>query len=209
LSGWAPAIETWEYASSTSFSISGDKRDKYQKGDKIRLKQGGDWKYFYITGVSYSAPNTTITITGGSDYTLANAAITDNYYSKAENPQGFPDWFNWTPAFTGFASAPAGGVYRFRIDGRQCVCVIRQPSAGISNATTYTMSAPVRSAGIAGMTWGACAPVTDNGARQSVPGQIEIGADSQIVHVGRNAALEPWTASGGKRLIFATLTYEF
>jgi hypothetical protein len=90
LSGWAPAIETWEYASSTSFSISGDKRDKYQKGDKIRLKQGGDWKYFYITGVSYSAPNTTITITGGSDYTLANAAITDNYYSKAMNPQGWP-----------------------------------------------------------------------------------------------------------------------
>ena len=94
-SGWASAqtlsgAEGWTYVSPTSFSIDGDKRDKYQKGDKIRLTQGGDWKYFYITGVSYSAPNTTITITGGSDYTLVSAAITDNYYSKAMNPQGWP-----------------------------------------------------------------------------------------------------------------------
>jgi hypothetical protein len=94
-SGWASAqtlsgAEGWTYVSPTSFSIDGDKRDKYQKGDKIRLTQGGDWKYFYITGVSYSAPNTTITITGGSEYTLVSAAITDNYYSKAMNPQGWP-----------------------------------------------------------------------------------------------------------------------
>ena len=88
-SGWDIA-EIWTYVSPTSFSINGDKRDKYQKGDKIRLKQGGDWKYFYITGVSYSAPNTIVTITGGSDYTLANAAIQNNHYSKAMNPQGWP-----------------------------------------------------------------------------------------------------------------------
>lgn len=98
--GWQYPNETWTYASSTTFTISGDKTGNYQKGDKIRLKQGGSYKYFYITAVSYSAPNTTVTITGGTDYTLANATITDNYYSKAERPVGFPLIFNWTPTWT-------------------------------------------------------------------------------------------------------------
>ena len=33
--GWTPAGETWTYASPTTFTISGDKTSKYQKGDKI------------------------------------------------------------------------------------------------------------------------------------------------------------------------------
>jgi hypothetical protein len=86
LSGWAPAIETWEYASATTITVPSGAGGRYQKGDKIRLKQGGGYKYFYIVSVS----DTTLSITGGSDYTLANAAITDNYYSKAMNPQGWP-----------------------------------------------------------------------------------------------------------------------
>jgi hypothetical protein len=86
LSGWAPAIETWAYASATTITVPSGATSRYQKGDKIRLKQGGEYKYFYIVSVS----DTTLTITGGSDYTLANAAITDNYYSKAMNPQGWP-----------------------------------------------------------------------------------------------------------------------
>ena len=48
-------------------------------------------KYFIITGVStYSGGNTTITVYGGTDYDLANAAITSPYYSTQKAPQGFP-----------------------------------------------------------------------------------------------------------------------
>ena len=88
-SGWIPAGETWTYASATTFTISGDKTSKYQKGDKIKLTQTSA-KYFRITDISYSTPNTTITIDGMNLYTLANATITNPYYSKMENPQGFP-----------------------------------------------------------------------------------------------------------------------
>jgi hypothetical protein len=94
--GWIPAGETWTYASATTFTISGDKTDKYQKGDKIKFSQTTDGqKYMYIIGVSYSSPNTTITVTGGSDYDLDNETISSPYFSKAENPQGFPQWFNF------------------------------------------------------------------------------------------------------------------
>lgn len=91
--GWIPANETWTYASSTTFTVSGDVTSKYQKGDKIRLKQGGGYKYFYITNVSYSSPNTTITVFAGGDYSLTNTTITDNFYSRQVSPFGFPIWF--------------------------------------------------------------------------------------------------------------------
>jgi hypothetical protein len=91
--GWIPAGETWTYASaddpSFTFTISGDKTSKYYPGMKIKLTQTTA-KYFIITKVAYGAPNTTVTIYGGTDYDLANAAITSPYYSMVKIPAGFP-----------------------------------------------------------------------------------------------------------------------
>jgi hypothetical protein len=91
LGGWLNANETWTYASATTFTVASDVTDTYQKGDKIKLTQT-TVKYFFIHSVSESGGTTTITIVENEDYSLADAAITDNYYSKVENPQGFPDW---------------------------------------------------------------------------------------------------------------------
>ena len=121
--GWQGAAEAWTYASATTFTISGDYRHIYAKGDKIRLVQSNTTKYFYITNVAFAGSTTTVTITGGSDYSLANSAITFRYYSKATNPNGFPDWFNWTPTYGGTASMTYTGVTltraRFRVIGKQ------------------------------------------------------------------------------------------
>ncbi len=92
--GWIAAGETWTYASADAptftFTISGDKTTKYSAGMKIKLTQT-TVKYFIITAVSYSAPNTTVTVYGGTDYTLANAAITSPYFALAGGaPYGFP-----------------------------------------------------------------------------------------------------------------------
>lgn len=91
--GWIAAGETWTYASSTSFTVTGDQTAKYRTGVRIRLKQGGSFKYFVVVTSSYSNPTTTVTVQDaidGSTYTVANAAITDNAYSMALMPQGFP-----------------------------------------------------------------------------------------------------------------------
>lgn len=91
--GWISTNETWTYASADSptftFTISGDKTGKYSVGMKLRLTQTTT-KYFIITAISYSSPNTTITVYGGTDYTLANATITNPYYSVHKSPYGFP-----------------------------------------------------------------------------------------------------------------------
>lgn len=103
--GWISAGETWTYASADgptyTFTISGDKTSKYSAGMRIRLKQGGSYLYFIITVISYSTPNTTITVYGGTDYVLANAAITDNYYSPVKAPLDFPlNPIKWTVKVT-------------------------------------------------------------------------------------------------------------
>ena len=91
--GWIPAQETWLYDSSDdptyTFNINGNKTGKYSAGMKLKLTQTSE-KYFYIAAVSYSSPNTTITVNGAGLYNISNAAITSPYYSHHASPLGFP-----------------------------------------------------------------------------------------------------------------------
>ncbi len=102
--GWTDAGETWTFASDDdptfTFYINGDKTSKYSAGMRMKLTQTTA-KYFIVTAVSYSAPSTTVTIYGGTDYNLTNAAITSPFYSVVKAPQGFPlDPTKWTVEFT-------------------------------------------------------------------------------------------------------------
>ena len=103
-SGWIEVFETWTYASADAptftFTVVGDKSTKYYPGMRIKLTQT-TVKYFIITKVVYSSPNTTVTVYGGTDYTLANEAIIYPYYSSAKAPAGFPlDPTKWTVTVT-------------------------------------------------------------------------------------------------------------
>lgn len=144
--GWISAdTDGWTYASATTFTITGDFSVLYDNGDKIKLTQT-TVKYFYIVGVSYSAPTTTITVTAGDDYTLANAAITNAFFSKQQTPDAFPQYFNYTPTYTGFSAAPSGGVRQFIIQGKMCIFNHYPANDGTSNATNFFISIPVTSA---------------------------------------------------------------
>jgi len=104
--GWVAAGETWTYASNTAvencevatLTISGDKTTKYYAGMKVKFTQStGGVKYGIITKAAYSAPNTTLTIFLGVDYTLNNEAITSPYFSVSRCPAGFNmDATKWT-----------------------------------------------------------------------------------------------------------------
>lgn len=91
--GWISAGETWTYASADdptfTFTVASDVTTKYSAGMRIKLTQT-TVKYFIITKVAYSSPNTTITLYGGTDFDLANATISNPYYSPVKCPYGFP-----------------------------------------------------------------------------------------------------------------------
>jgi hypothetical protein len=73
-------------------------------------------KYFLCTASSYSAPNTTVTLYGGTDHSLANATISNAYYSTQKAPYGFPlNPAKWTvygnSVFDDNTGGPAQGTW--------------------------------------------------------------------------------------------------
>lgn len=199
--GWATLTETFTYASATTITIATGGTSRFEIGDKIRFKQGGGYKYYYVVGVAA----TTLTVTGGSDYTVANSAITDVGLSRAASPIDFPEVFNWSPTLTGFSANPSGGVYQFRLDGVACTVFIRQPNNGTSNATTFTITTPITAKTLTDAVWTSYGVVVDNSG-SATRGRMEVisaGTTMSIYTLDGSA----FTASGGKRLVVGQLTY--
>lgn len=120
INGWIDANETWTYASASTITVPTGAASRYAKGDKIKLTQT-TVKYFYVVGVA----DTVLTVTGGSDYTVANAAITANYYSHASSPIGFPVVLNFSSTVNGSGGsigtfAATTFVSYFSITGNMC-----------------------------------------------------------------------------------------
>lgn len=119
LTGWI-AAEAWTYVSADGptgvFNVGSDVTGKYQIGMRVKYTQT-TVKYGIITNVgAFSGGNTPITIYGGTDYTLANAAITLPYFSWAKAPQGMNiDPAKWTLTFTDTTSrsqsSPVAGTW--------------------------------------------------------------------------------------------------
>lgn len=95
--GWCDIDELWAYASASTITVPTDATTRFQVGDKIRLTQT-TVKYFYVIAVAA----TTITLSGGSDYTVSNEAISSIAYSRCERPFGFPQIFAYTGTPTGY-----------------------------------------------------------------------------------------------------------
>jgi hypothetical protein len=131
--GWSAITETLTYASATTITVAAGAVSRYQKGDKLKLTQTTT-KYFSIITVA----DTLLTVTGGTDYTVANAAITTPQLSRIENPFGWPEWFAYTPSFVGSTTNPSIGngsvLGRFKIEGKE-VSVMARVTMGSS--TTY------------------------------------------------------------------------
>jgi hypothetical protein len=196
--GWLNVTDTWAYASATTITVPSGAASLYQKGDKLRFKQGGGYKYYYIVGVA----DTVLTVTGGSDFTVANSAITDIAISRASNPFGFPHWFNWTPTFTGFSTNPTG-VHRFSVIGDQCTVIIRHVGIGTSNATGFTVLAPIPCATVTNLTISTGVLATDNNATLTSPSMIVISSagTSFVMEKSWGSGAASWTNTSGKRII--------
>jgi hypothetical protein len=197
--GWIGANQTWTYASATTITVPSGAASKYQVGDKIKITQTTA-KYFYIVAVA----DTLLTVAGGSDYSVANAAITSPFYSKMASPHGFPGWFNFTPVWGSFAADPTGGNAKFCINGRAVTVKYDSWSSATSNATSFNITGPVTaSVGTIGQT----AIGLDNSAFLTQPARVDIAAGSAIFTCYTKADTTLWTGIGTKNIFF-TITYQ-
>jgi hypothetical protein len=91
-----PENSSWSYSTANEVNVPSNANNTYMKGDKVRFKQGGGYKYFYITDIG----STSLQLNAGIDYSVSNSLISDIAYSRWVNPYGFPGNFNYTPTFT-------------------------------------------------------------------------------------------------------------
>jgi len=198
--GWLKSKVVWTYATASTFTCPGDYTLVFTKGTKLMWTQT-TVKYGYVTAVSYSSPNTTVTIAVTPDYTIANAAITLPYYSYAENPQGFPDWFTYTAVTVGFTSNPPTNVSKFNIKGHTVTMVYWQSAVGASSLTTFTVSLPITAATVANFGWtGALGRTYDNSA-EAAAGQWEIVSAATVCTLYKSTHAA-WTNSNNKQAQF-------
>jgi hypothetical protein len=132
--GWIYPTYTPTFATSTSITVAGvDVTSQFPVGTKVVMNQSG-LKYFYVTSRSFST-NTTINLTGGSDFTVANAAISGFGYSYDVTPQGFPQWFNHSVTVTNLTKGNGTDSCRFKMIGNTVFFRIRFVFGSTSSIT--------------------------------------------------------------------------
>ncbi len=141
-SGWFGSTMTWTYVSGSTFTVAGDYTGRFSVGDKIKLTQT-TVKYFYVCKSTFTGVSglTSVLVTGGNDYSLANAAITSPYLSHSSNPTGFPSWFNYTPIYSSGWGTVTTVTGLFKIEGKQ-LFVRGQGTTGTVTAASGNISLP-------------------------------------------------------------------
>jgi hypothetical protein len=196
--GWIDADETWTYASGTSFTIAGDYTTRYTQGVKLSVNNDS-LKYFYVISSSGLADVTTVNITGGTAYVLADTSMLSTVYSRDACPYGFPNTFSYQPTGAGL-SGTSSITGKFSLHGNECRLYVAL--AGTSNNGTFAFANPINSGTVfnqynAGL-------IQDGGTFQL--GIINsLTTDPGIIQV-RKSDLSSFAGTGVKA-VYAQLTY--
>lgn len=203
IDGWvSDTANIWTFASSTTFTVVGDRTTIFSKGTRLKLTQSGSVKYFVVVASSHAAGTTTVTITAGTNYTFANAVVSENYYSYLVNPVGYPFWFEFVPVYGGFSADPPTTTYRFTVVGQACTIFVFTGN-GTSNATNFSMTIPVASLNNMQVP----ARGIDNGVNLLDMAKFNFPAASTAGTANKDMNNAAWTASGNKALTFVA-TYD-
>lgn len=143
----------------------------------------------------------------GSEMLSGSTFVLQYYNSVFWLLNGLPGMATWTPTITGFSSNPTNSVYRYHLIGKKCTAYVRQATAGTSNSTAFTISAPFTAATITNMIWFTRAiATTDNGVIGN-NGLASIASGGTSFTITKDDSSTAFTNSGSKGTNF-TLTYE-
>jgi hypothetical protein len=189
--GWTAGVGTWTYASATSITIPSGGASLYAVGDRIKLTQT-TVKYFYVISVA----DTALGITGGTDYTLTNAAITSPYFSHMASPVGFPSRFAYAPTI-GFTAGTApntvsSSTYYFSLTGKTCT---------VSTYTNYTNAGATVTAATVTL------PIAHASGPHSAYGSLSVGSTPNLSLVYISTTLIIACTSASANRLFAGATY--
>jgi hypothetical protein len=205
--GFFPVSETWTRTGTHSFTVPSNLESRYRKGTKLAYTDAGVSEYGVVgSSVFVTTDNaTTVTLIPNTDYSMSTDTIADPYVSYIDNPIGFPDWFNFDAAPSGFSAVPASPSYRWRTSGKCIFISYVELSNGTSNATTFTATGPIAPVqGVAAV----AGTLVDNGTLRTVAGRVTMSAGSAAIAFRTDMASGAWTNANGKRAV-AEWYYEF
>lgn len=112
VNGWVSVSEQWTRTGNYTFTIPTDYTTKYGKGVRVRWTDGSTRKYGVVISSSYASGTdlTTVTLATNADYSIVATTVVGRYITRAENPEGFPHLFNFTPTISSSAGAIANPV---------------------------------------------------------------------------------------------------
>lgn len=216
--GWKFSEHTWTRTGANTFTVQGfDDRAILKRYTKIAIHDGTAIRYGYLAAdAGISGSDTTVVLiphndgaSAGNIFSAGTLALPSNAtpanrprYSYEAAPPGFPDWFTYTPIFTGFLTPPVV-VSRYKITGKTVELAHSTTSVGTSNATGFTVSLPVAAASITGMTWRMSLPLgVDNGGGFS-SGTLQVASGGAVAILEKTAGTAAsWTNSGQKYAYF-------
>ena len=205
--GWMSAEATWTRTGDHTFTLPGDQTAIYTKGTRIRYKQGGTYEYGTVISSAYTTL-TTVTLATNDDYAMAAGAITDNYYSYAANPQGYPSWFNYTPVWSGNDSMTYSSVTlnysKFSIIGTMLHLKINAVGTVANASTSIRVSLPVATVNKFSVVGGSGVYNVETGSKVESAGTIHV----DTTHLGINRYAGQSYNDGGSRYLLIAVFYE-
>lgn len=128
------------------------------------------------------------------------------------NMINYPIWntrrLSWEPSPTGYSAVPTSTVYEYVVNSNFVSLCIREAANGTSNATTTAMTAPFTAVTLTNGSWLGLGSGLDNTAALTTACRLDISSASATIQVYPNmSAGSTWTASGGKRLAIANLSF--
>ena len=194
--GWSKLSNSGNYVSSASFRIGGDVRSFLRVGTKLKFTNGTT-KYAYVTGTSYSSPNTTVTIIGSS---VLNTTVSNIFYSYADSPYGFPSSFSWTPSTTGWSGTPAT-AFEYTISSGILFFQAYISGSGLGSGTATTFTVPIGCKNVTNLHYGGTLGYTQDSEITSTPGKWTLPPGGSIVTLYKDSAMTVFSVTSGTKAI--------
>lgn len=95
VNGWTDTSDVWTRTGNHEFTVPGNLTGTYGPGVKVRYKDTGNFEYGNVYQSAFGGSLTQVTLFPNTDFLMATGTtITNRSYSRSENPEGFPAWFN-------------------------------------------------------------------------------------------------------------------
>ena len=148
------------------------------------------------------------TLSAGAGYTWTVPTFTNA--NLIQEPCFETPWTTYVPTLTGFSANPTSTIYQYKLIMGEVFVRARQLTAGTSNATTFTMTAPFTAMTLTNGIWSTtAAPAVDNGVLTTTPALVRVSSASATINVYKNTdgGTTGWTNVNGKVVGYFQLQY--